>query len=445
MVLRPSRRLALAALCGSVLLAAGCGTNTGGASSDAAASGSSSSSAPQTLTVWFPGNSAPEVDLVTKTLVPEFEKANNAKVQVTYVDWGQISPKLNAAFAGNTAPDVFGHGPAAAAGFAKADRIATLDDDIAAMPADARQDLSPYLDGGKVDGKQYLVPLGGTGVLVAYRKDLFQAAGLDPASPPTTWDQALQDAEKLTVRKNGQVAQAGLLLQSAAIQRVQTYTALLGSYGGSLLTPDGKKSAWNSPEGAKALQYFVDLYRGGNPVSNQLGADFANAPAGQNPLATGKAAMVLATSSQVANIVKARPDLADKIGVLGPLSASTAKAFGGPGPGLFINKDSKNKDLAWKFIEFMVSKNVTDRYAQAAGLLPALASSASGSYVQQNPLMKEFIQAAPAYLGSPNVPAWVQVRDVLDKHLEQALNGKVSAAQALSDAASEADPLLAAQ
>src|SRR6476469_6728880 len=233
MELRLTRRRALAALCGTVLLAAGCGTNTG---TDSAAS--TGSGAARTLTVWFPGNSAPEVELVTKTLVPEFEKANGAKVQVTYVDWGQISPKLNAAFAGNTAPDVFGHGPAAAAGFAQADRIATLDTQVAAMPAAERQDLA-YLDGGKVDGKQYLVPLGGTGVLIAYRKDLFQAAGLDPASPPTTWDQALADAQKLTVRKGGQVTQAGMLLQSAAIQRVQTFTALLGSYGGSLLSADG--------------------------------------------------------------------------------------------------------------------------------------------------------------------------------------------------------------
>jgi len=93
----------------------------------------------------------------------------------------------------------------------------------------------------------------------------------------------------------------------------------------------------------------------------------------------------------------------------------------------------------------MVSKGVTDRYAAAAGLLPALSSSADGAYVQQNPLMKPFIQAAPSYVGSPNVPAWVQVRDVLDKHLEQALNGKVTPAQALADAAGEADPLLAAK
>ncbi|GAA3209414.1 extracellular solute-binding protein [Actinocorallia longicatena] len=423
--------LATAVGAGVLIAATACGTGggEGGGSSEA-------------LTVWFPGNSAPEIELVTKKLVPEFETANGAKVQVTFVDWAQMSPKLNAGFAGNSAPDVFGHGPAAAAGFAAAQRIEPLDARIAALSADDKADLAPYLSGGQVGGKQYLIPLVGNGVLVAYRKDLLEKAGV---AEPGTWTEAADAAKRLTVRDGGTVKQAGLMLQSAKIQRVQSFQGLLGSEGGTLLSADGKTATWNSAEGVKALEYFAGLYSGDGRVSDQLGLDFANQPAAQNPLATGKAAMVTATTGQVLQMVKAVPGLADKIGVLSPLKAADAKTFGGATTGLFVNADSAKKDLAWKFVEFMVSKGVNERYAETVGGLGVRASAAQGSYVTGQPLLKPFIDAAPAYVGSPNVPAWVQVRDVLDKHLEQALAGKVSAKKALDDAAAEAGPLLAAQ
>ncbi|MGS2641934.1 extracellular solute-binding protein [Streptosporangium sp. LJ11] len=427
--------LAVAVGAGVLLAATACGTGGG------SGSGGGGDTA-GTLTVWFPGNSAPEIELVTKKLVPEFESANKTRVQVTFVDWAQMSPKLNAGFAGNNAPDVFGHGPAAAAGFAAAKRIEPLDARIAALPEADRTDLAPYLASGQVAGGQYLIPLGGSGVLVAYRKDLLGKAGV---TEPATWTEAAEAARKLTVRDGGAIQQAGLMLQSAKIQRVQSFQGLIGSEGGELLSADGKEVTWNSPEGVKALEYFAGLYGGDGKVSDQLGLDFANQPAGQNPLATGKAAMVTATTGQILQMVKAVPDLASKIGVLPPLKAVDAKTFGGATTGLFVNADSAKKDLAWKFVEFMVSKGVNERYAEAVGGLPVRASAAQGAYVTGQPLLKPFIDAAPAYVGSPNVPAWVQVRDVLDKHLEEALAGKATAKQALDDAAAEAGPLLAAQ
>lgn len=426
-----ARRLlaAVSALLGITVVLTGCGTGGSGSGSDS-----------DELTVWFPGNSQPEIDLVTKTLVPEFEKQNNVKVAVTYVDWTQISPKLAAAFAGNTAPDVFGHGPAAAAGYVDKDRILPLDDQVAAMPAADRTDLGAYLDGGKVNGKQYMVPLSGQGVLLAYRTDLLEQAGVQP---PTTWEEARTAGRALTTRTGGQIDRAGLLPQSAKIERVQTFTSLLGSEGGTLLSPDGTAAAFNSEAGVRALDYFGSLFTGDGAVANQLGADFANQPPAQHPLATGKAAMATVTAQQVIQIAKAKPELAGKLGVLQPLSASTAKTYGGAGPGLFVNKDSRHADLAWKFIQYMVSGQVSDKYAETTGAIPVRTSSVSSSYVTAQPLLKPFIQAAPAYVPSPNVASWVQVRDVLDKYIEQALHGTMPAKQALDAAAAEAGPLLA--
>ena len=148
--------------------------------------GGSGGTEEQTLTVWFPGTNPDEQKLVNDTLVPRFEEETGAQVEVTFVDWGDISTKLNSAFAAGTAPDVFGHGPAAAADFVANDRILNLDDDVASLTDGDREDLAAALPGGQVDGSQYLIPLSLQGYLVMYDAEAFAAAGLNPDDPPST-------------------------------------------------------------------------------------------------------------------------------------------------------------------------------------------------------------------------------------------------------------------
>jgi multiple sugar transport system substrate-binding protein len=411
----------------SAVLAA-CGTGS--------PSGSGGNSGPKELTVWFPGNSQVEIDLVTKTLVPKFEQQTGSKVTVTYVDWPNLSPKLTTAFASGTAPDVWGHGTAAAAGFAANDRVLALDDRINAL-AD-KNDFGGLLDQGVVDGKHYLMPLSGTGTLLVYRKDLLQGAGVDPATL-TSWESVYDAARKLKSK-----TRSGLLLATSPIADEQSFIALLRSASGKMLSDDGKTAEFNSPAGVQALTYMVNLYQGDGAVATGVGDDYLSRPPAQQPLALGTAAITQFGPSQLLQLVKAKPDLADKLGVLAPptLGGQPGKAYGGMGTGLFISKDGKNQDLAWKFLEFMASPEVSNQYAEVIGSLPIRQSARSSAYVTKNPLLTTFLAAQPAYIGNPNVPAWVQVRDVLSRYLQQALAGKVAPKDALDKAAQEVKPLL---
>ena len=428
----PLRRRALAPVALAVsagLVLVGCSTSAGDAESADS----------ETLTVWFPGNSEPEIDLVTNTLVPQFEEENDVEVEVTFVDWGDLSPKLNAAFAAGTAPDVFGHGPAAAADFVANDRVLALDDYVASLPQADQDDLADSLLGGQVDGTQYLLPLSITGQLVVYRADLLDAAGVDPATI-LTWDDARAAAEKLTVRDGDTITQAGLLLGSAAIQRSLNFNALIAAEGGSLISADGSKVEFDSPEGEKALQFFTDLYQGADPVANGLGNDYLNSPPAQQPLVTGEAAMTVLTSQAAAGIAAANPDL--ELGVLPALSLEQPAAFGGAGAGLFINADTEAADLSWKFIEFMTSSEISTEYAEGTGTIPIRSSAAESDYVVNSPILQAFLAEVPNYVPNPNVPKWTQIRDVLDTHLEQALNGVVTPVDALKSAAAEATSII---
>lgn len=425
----------------AVALAAmtGCGLS-GGAKSDG------NKPAATSIAVWFPGTNKAEIDLVTKTIVPAFEKETGTTVKVTFVDWADLSPKLNAAFAAGAAPDVFGHGPAAVADFVANDRVEPLTTYVSALSKEDATDLGTALPGGQVKGTQYLIPLSMQGNLVVYRTDMFTEAGLDPNSPPTTWEGVLDAAKKLTKRDgSGKVTRSGLVLPSHPIGLQQSFATLIGSAGGDQISADGTKPAFDSPAGQQALKYLVDVYSGLNAVAANLGANYLDAPAAQQPIVTGDAAMAVQTPNNIQQMLRTKPDL--KLKLLQPPKFANAPGsitLGGAGPGLLINKDSKAKDLAWKFISYMISPKTSATYTEGIGALPVRASAANTDYVKNSPVLTSFVQAAGSFRPNPNVPGWTKIRDTMAKHLEQAMHEQVDPATALKQAAADVNPILAA-
>ena len=444
-----SRTAAVAIAASAAFALAGC--------SSPAASSSGSTSASETsagggqiaggkISVWFPGTDPTEMALVTKTIVPAFEKETGAHVDVTYVDWTDMSTKLNAAFAAGTAPDVFGHGPAAVADFVTNKRIEPLTKYIDQLDKKDLADMSTALQGGQVNGVQYLVPLSMTGNLIMYNAADFTAAGLNPDKPPTTWQGVYDAAKKLTKRDaSGAITRSGLLLPSQAIGRQQTFATLLLSDGGTQLNDKQSAAGFDSKQGVAALDYFTSLFNGPDAVSASLGANYINAPTAQQAIVLDTAAMEMQTPNGMQQIVAANPKL--DLRVMAPPKfegADKGYALGGSGPGLMINADSKQKTLAWKFIQYMIAPATSVQYTQGIGAVPPRASAAESPYVKSSPILKAFVNAAPQFVPNPNVPGWVQIRDTMDKYLEQALNKKLSSQDALSQAAAAVDKIIKA-
>ena len=55
-----------------------------------------------------------------------------------------------------------------------------------------------YLDYCSEGDKLYFVPFQVVGYYMYWNKDLFQAAGLNPETPPSTWEEWQSYAEKIT-------------------------------------------------------------------------------------------------------------------------------------------------------------------------------------------------------------------------------------------------------
>src|SRR5690606_5558682 len=130
-------------------------------------------------------------------------------------------------------------------------------------------DITPYLDTVDVyddfnesieifkkDGKVYGLPTDGYGMGLVYNKELFAKAGLDPAAPPKTWAEVREAAKRIAALGPGYV---GFGEYSGGNTGGWHFTASLYARGGDVLTPDGKKAAFNSPEGRAVLENLKQM------------------------------------------------------------------------------------------------------------------------------------------------------------------------------------------
>ncbi|MCW2944512.1 MAG: sugar transporter substrate-binding protein [Actinoallomurus sp.] len=108
----------------------------------------------------------------------------------------------------------------------------------------------------KGGGRLYGLPKTNYSMGLLYSRKLFAQAGLNPDQPPTTWDEVRADAKKIAALGNGVVGYADY---SANNQGGWHFTAELYSQGGDMVTPDGKKAAFNSPQGRAVLQNLQQM------------------------------------------------------------------------------------------------------------------------------------------------------------------------------------------
>jgi multiple sugar transport system substrate-binding protein len=276
--------------------------------------------------------------------------ASQDKVKVDYQvvpadTWAQ---KLKAAQAAGKAPDVqttnYGNIPAAVAN----GELAGLDD---LLPADAFADIKDNVKNFvTIDGKHYAYPmLVEPSTVLYYRKDLVQAAGLDPNNPPKTWADLTQWATKLT---SGKVK--GMTIASTAPDLGWSSWGLQYNACGHLpVSDDWSKSVATDPCFAQLLSFYKSLYQSGAmPKTPKVGyADGA-------PYGNGEVAMMAGGSWVVGQLKASFPAMIAKTAVAPFPSidgdpAKTTATLGGWT--LTIDAKSKAKKQAAQFVQWLLA------------------------------------------------------------------------------------------
>ncbi|MEV0569962.1 sugar ABC transporter substrate-binding protein [Dactylosporangium sp. NPDC050588] len=407
--------VAVAALVAGLLAACGGGSGDSGGGSDEKAS----------VTMWIypviPDQAAHTA--FWNEQVTAFKTSHpNIDVKVEIFPWAKREESLTTAIAGGKGPDVVYLIPDQLGKFNK--MIEPLD---SYLPADAKAD---YLDNVKaavtLDGKMLGAPILTSSNPLMCNAKVFAEAGI--TDYPETWDDLLALAPRFKAKgfdvTNYYADPAATLNQS--------FYPLLWQAGGDVFSKDGKKVAFDGPEGVKALTFLKQLADGGYVQKDLL----TSIPAfEQTNVAKNK---VACTWQHVPADVKTFWG-ADNIKIFPPLKDAKSVGYGTVGS-LAMLKGSSAKKAAGEWITFASQPSVTSAYETKSGYFPAKKSA--GTLYAQDPINSAMEKTlASTTVGALNEKSR-EVMGVLAPEIQAALIGKKTPEQALADAAKAANALL---
>ena len=163
-------------------------------------------------------------------------------------------PKLYSALAAGTGPDMSKMGNLAEMHQMVGEKLLLeFPEDI--FPTSWFEEAYPLFD-IKTNGR-YVLPTGTACTILMYNKAMFEEAGLDPESPPATWNDFIE-AAKATTKKDatGTISQTGMAVTGENPVLNQVY-----QLGGNVIQNDGatQTSTFTSPEVKEAYQHIADL------------------------------------------------------------------------------------------------------------------------------------------------------------------------------------------
>ena len=118
----------------------------------------------------------------------------------------------------------------------------------------------------------------------------------------------------------------------------------------------------------------------------------------------------------------------------------TGTSFVGGG-NLAVFKDAKNRDGAWKFVQWLARPEIQQKWYDISKDLPAAKAAWEGGSLASDPNLKVFNTQLQDAQAPPAVATWEQVAQVVDTEVEKVFKGVSSAADATKAIQSQASSI----
>ena len=234
----------IASLASVSLLAAACGSDE-----------DSKSDGKVTITVegWRPGDEQGTIDAVNKQA--EAFMKDHPDIVVKPIEWEWNAETFSTQLAGDQLPTTFRVPFTDTKGLAERKQIADVTEYVDALPY--AEDFNPSVLAAAqgTDGKIYGLPTDVYGVGLHYNRDLFEQAGLDPDSPPTTWEDVRTDAQAIADK----TGKAGYVQMSTNNTGGWMLTTLTYALGGRMESEDGTTATVDNDATAEGLRMLHDM------------------------------------------------------------------------------------------------------------------------------------------------------------------------------------------
>ncbi|MFN8400292.1 MAG: extracellular solute-binding protein [Anaerolineales bacterium] len=396
-----------------------------------------------TLRVWIQWGDNPQQ---IQALFDKYTAETGIKVEVTApLETDKILPALT----GSEPPDVL---VLSGGDLVKSYYKEGLVDDLNSAVATGGIDLNDFFDAPlnqcRSGDKILCLPWGTDMYALFWNKDLFEAAGLDPETPPATMEELAEFADKLTkVAPDGSLEQIGFL-PDMGWDHSDLY---INMYGGFWYNEDGTQMTVNSQPVLDALtwqQQFYTKYGVDNVMAFSSGwAD--TYMSADYPFYTGKLAMYVDGEWMTGpNFINAfKPEASYGVAPFPPPAdhpdrANTAVV---QGTVAVIPSGAPNKEASAKLLAWMMSPEVVAEEFCFNANLPTSKKAAEDPCFTSNPKFKVFTDL----ISSPNAkiivttPISLEFNDAWGLVIEQVLHAGMDPKPILDDVQAEFEVKLA--
>jgi len=250
---------------------------------------------------------------------------------------------------------------------------------------------APMVKVSKYNGHYYALPIAVRTLALFYNKDLFKQAGI--AQAPHTWDQFVQDAQKIVKGTAPRYTTLGFGIQPDGQDYHVLREVLVRQYGGQPYSKDGKTVTYNSDAGVKAMTFYTNLM-----TKQKLGVPnfFPGNNSYRDAFIAGKVGMIVDGSFAI-NTISTAAKFNWGVTPLPVLSQGGQRANFGSFWANGITKNATGDKLAAsvKFLKFLSSEDTQRDWLKNVGEIPASRKLSSDPALRSDPVFGPFVYSLP--------------------------------------------------
>jgi multiple sugar transport system substrate-binding protein len=356
-------------------------------------------------------------------------------------DREDLLARLSTSFAGGAPPDLFLLNYRFYAQFAAKGVLEPVQDRLDASNAFQQRDFYPQaLEAFRLGGKLTCMPQNISSLVVYYNRSMFRQAGVPEPAAGWSWDQMVTAAKALTgdADSDGRIDRHGLGVDPEIIR----LAPFVWSAGGRLVDDTARPTAFalERPAAVAALQRFLDLRRVHQVVPSQAEVEAEDLEA---RFQNGRLGMVLSSRRSTPTfrqITTFHWDIAPLPQLGQPASVLHSDAY-------CMTTASRNKDAAWRFLEFALGPEGQRITAATGRTVPSLIeASRSAAFLDPRARpasSRVFLDTIPVIQRLPNVSTWPEIEDAANPILERAFYGDEPATATASEIVERTQPIFA--
>ena len=300
-----------------------------------------------------------------------------------------------------------------------------------------------FMRNSQTGGQTWGIPFQRSTPVMYYNKEAFAAAGLDPETPPATWDELVEMGQQLTLRDaNGNVTQWGVRIPSSGFPS-WLFTGLVASNGQDGLANDaGTEVYFDTPEVIGALEYLVSLASEHEIMAPGI-LDWGATP---RAFMDGESAIAWTTTGNLTNI---RNNAPFDFGVaMLPANVRRGAPTGGGNFYLFDGSSDEQLQAAVDFVKWATAPEQAASWSIDTGYVAPRADTwetdAMRAYAEEVPgalVARDQLEYAVPELSTFEGP---RITQIMNDAIAAAIVGDMTPAEAMAAAQSQADAVLAA-